>query len=76
MIHANKLKEISANYKTISLAAIEHRCLRAAESGGNSVMIFDRNISDCDMQILQENGYVVDRMNDAEGFHYEINWSN
>ena len=56
---AEQLRELAANYKNISLAAIEHQCFRAAESGATSIMIFDRFICEYDLLILQEKGIKV-----------------
>ena len=71
---AEQLREIALNHKTISLAAIEHQCTRAAENGATSIMIFDRDILAADLQLLAEAGIKVDRFFDAEGFHYELSW--
>ena len=72
---AEQLRELAAKHKTISLAEIEHRCLRAAESGATSIMIFDRFICEYDLLILEEKGIKVSHSNDAEGFHYELDWN-
>ena len=72
---AEQLRELAAKHKTISLAEIEHRCLRAAESGATSIMIFDRFICEYDLLILEEKGIKVSHLNDAEGFHYELDWN-
>lgn len=72
---AEQLREIALNHKTISLAAIEHQCTKAAENGATSIMLFDREISAADLQLLAEVGIKVDRFNDAEGFHYELDWN-
>lgn len=72
---AEQLREISANHKTISLAVIEYLCTEAAQNGSTSVMIFDREISAADLQLLAEVGIKVDRFNDEEGFHYELDWN-
>ena len=71
---AEQLRELALNHKTISLAAIEHICTLAAENGSTSVMIFDREISATDLQLLAEVGIKVDRFNDDEGYHYELSW--
>jgi hypothetical protein len=71
---AEQLRELALNHKTISLAAIEYQCTKAAESGGTSVMLFDREISAADVDLLKNVGIKVDRFNDAEGFHYELSW--
>lgn len=72
---AEHLRELAANHKTISLAAIEHQCTKAAESGATSIMIFDRFISELDLLILEEKGIKASYLNDAEGFHYELDWN-
>ena len=72
---AEQLREIALNHKAISLAAIEHQCTKAAQNGSTSVMIFDREISTADLQLLAEVGIKVDRFNDEDGFHYELDWS-
>lgn len=71
---AEQLRELALNHKTISLAAIEHQCTKAAENGATSIMIFDREISQADLWLLAEVDIKVDRFNDAEGFHYELSW--
>lgn len=71
---AEQLRELTLNHKTISLAAIEHHCTKAAENGATSVMLFDREISATDLQLLDKMGIKVDRFNDADGFHYELSW--
>jgi hypothetical protein len=67
---AEQLRELALNHKTISLAAIEYQCTKAAESGGTSVMLFDREISAADLQLLcrYDVGIKVGRFNDAEAF--------
>lgn len=73
---AEQLRELALNHKTISLAEIEHLCTRAAESGATSIMIFDRFINRADLFVLQEEkGIKVSHSNDAEGFHWELDWS-
>jgi hypothetical protein len=72
---AEQLRELAANHKTISLAEIEHRCTRAAESGATSIMIFDRLIDNADFIVLQEKGIKASYSNDAEGFHWELDWN-
>ena len=72
---AEQLRELAANHKTISLAAIEHQCTKAAENGATSIMIFDRFICEYDLLILEEKGIKVSHSNDAEGFHYELDWN-
>lgn len=72
---AEQLRELAANHKTISLAAIEHQCTKAAENGATSIMIFDRFICEYDLLILEEKGIKVSHSTDAEGFHYELDWN-
>jgi hypothetical protein len=72
---AEQLRELALNHKTISLAAIEHLCTRAAESGATSIMIFDRHICRYDVTILEEKGIKVSLSYDAEGFHWELDWN-
>ena len=72
---AEQLRELAANHKTISLAAIEHQCTKAAENGATSIMIFDRFICEYDLLILEEKGITVSHSNDADGFHYELDWN-
>jgi hypothetical protein len=71
---AEQLRELAAKHKTISLAEIEHRCLRAAENGATSIMIFDRFICEYDLLILEEKGITVSQANGVEGFYYELSW--
>lgn len=71
---AEQLREISANHKTISLAVIEHQCTKAAENGSTSVMIFDREISQANVDLLKNVGIKVDLFIDEEGFHYRLSW--
>ena len=71
---AEQLRELALNHKTISLAAIEHQCTRAAENGATSIMIFDCEISQADVDLLKHVGIKVDLFIDAEGFHYELSW--
>ena len=72
---AEQLRELAANHKTISLAEIERQCTRAAENGATSIMIFDRFINRADLFALQEKGIKASHSNDAEGFHWELDWS-
>ena len=72
---AQQLRELALNHKTISLAAIEHQCTRAAENGATSIMIFDREISEFDLLTLEYKGIKVEKLYDAEGFHYELDWN-
>jgi len=71
---AEQLRELALNHKTISLAAIEHQCTKAAENGATSIMLFDRQISQEDVDIIKHLGIKVDLFIDAEGFHYELSW--
>lgn len=71
---AEQLRELALNHRTISLAAIEHQCTKAAENGATSIMIFDRQISQEDVDIIKYLGIKVDLFIDAEGFHYELSW--
>ena len=72
---AEQLRELAANHKTISLAAIEHQCTKAAENGATSIMIFDRLISEGDLLTIRQKGITTFKSSDAEGFHYELDWS-
>jgi len=72
---AEQLRELAANHKTISLAAIEYQCTKAAENGATSIMIFDRQISERDLLTLEYKGIKVEKLYDAEGFHYELDWN-
>lgn len=72
---AEQLRELALNHKTISLAAIEHQCTKAAENGATSIMIFDRLIDNADFIVLEEKGIKVSHSNDAEGFHWELDWN-
>ena len=71
---AEQLREIALNHNTISLAAIEYQCTKAAENGATSIMLFDRQISQEDVDIIKHLGIKVDLFIDAEGFHYELSW--
>lgn len=72
---AEQLRELAANHRTISLAAIEHLCTRAAENGATSIIIFDRFICEADLLILEEKGIKVSYLNDGYGFHRELDWN-
>jgi hypothetical protein len=72
---AEQLRELAANHKTISLAEIEHRCTRAAESGATSIMIFDRLIDNADLLFWKKKASRFRNSNDAEGFHWELDWN-
>lgn len=72
---AKQLREIALNYNSISLATIEYQCTKAAENGATSMMIFDRQISERDLLTLEYKGIKVEKLYDAEGFHYELDWN-
>ena len=72
---AKQLREIALNYNSISLATIEYQCTKAAENGATSIMIFDRQISERDLLTLEYKGIKVEKLYDAEGFHYELDWN-
>ena len=72
---AQQLRELAANHKTSSLAAIEHQGTKAAENGATSIMIFDRFICEYDLLILEEKGIKASYSNDALGFHWELDWN-
>lgn len=71
---AEKLREIVIKHKGIPLSAIEYYCTKAAENGSTSLLIFDRLISERDLLTLECKGIKVDKLNNAEGFHYELSW--